>query len=90
MTVTCPKCTLEMLWTPQPARVVVCCPNREITSWIGDPPRKQLATAIYATTNCGVCWHEAYWVDGEDRVPSWRCREIFAVRAAPTEGETDG
>ena len=86
MTVTCPQCSLEMLWTLQPERTVVRCPNREITSWIGDPPRQQPAIAIYATTDRKVCWQEAYWVDGEDRVPSWRCREIFAVRAAPTTG----
>lgn len=82
MTVTCPKCRLEMLWTAQPARVVVRCPNREMTSWIGDPPQKQNGFVIYATTDRTTCWHETYWVDGPDRVPSWRCWGVFAVRAA--------
>ena len=82
MTVTCPKCALEMPWTLQPRRVVVRCPNREMTSWIGDPPRHQHGQAIYGTTDGKLCWHETYWVDGPDRVPLKRCWTVFAVRAA--------
>ncbi len=82
MTIQCPKCKLQMPWTPQPTRVAVRCVNREITSWIGDPPRPQLAYAIYATTDRSICWGENYWVDGPDRLPNWRCGAVFAVRAS--------
>lgn len=79
MEVVCPRCGLRMLWTSQDGTVTVRCVNREMTSWIGKPPRKQQAVAIYATTNRTVCWHETYWIDGEDRVPSWYCGKVFNV-----------
>ena len=82
MTVRCPGCKLKMLWTALPVKVLVRCPNREVTSWIGDPPRHQHGQASYGSTTSTGCWHETFWVDGEDRVPRWWCRKTFAVRAA--------
>lgn len=80
--VTCPGCKLKMLWVTQPRRVVVRCPNRQITAWIGNPPRKQQGFVIYGTTDRKLCWYETYWVDGPDHVPTWRCGNVFAVKAA--------
>lgn len=83
MTVTCPHCRLAMPWTLQPKRVVVRCPNREITQLrpTGDV-KEQYGMQVYGTTDRKKVWIERYLEDGPRRKPRWFCWEVFAVRAA--------
>ncbi len=79
----CPRCELKMPWVVQKERrVVVRCPNRELTSWVGPEPflHRQHGVVVYGNTDGTGCWCEVYWVDGEDTVPGWRCGAVFAVR----------